>query len=367
MGNLYIGASILGGFTGILGILFAILVFGFVIFIHELGHFIAAKSAGVKVNEFSIGMGPAIIKRERKGTIYALRILPIGGYVAMEGEDEYGEYGSDENDGTIGFKEASIPRRAIIMTAGVIMNLILGFLIVLSVTLYQANQPKALFATTTVGGFHENSITNESLEVGDQIIKINGKKVSNYSDMTFQMSRDRDKYMDIVVVRDGEQYELDRVEFQRVEAAEGLFINVLDFYMVGEKPTFLGTIKLSFDRTKDFVRQIWVSVGDLVTGNVGINQLSGPIGITKQIGEVTKTGDWLYTLMFIALISLNLGVLNLIPLPVLDGGKLLFLLIEGVTGKPVNEKIELALTLVSFVLIFGLMIVVSFNDVLKLF
>lgn len=345
---------------GIFGIIFAIFAFGVLILVHELGHFIAAKKSNVKVLEFSIGMGPALFKRKKGETTYSIRALPFGGYVAMEGEDE------DSQDDR-SFRKASIPKRAVIMSAGAIVNIVFGFLIILGITVYQAAQPNIGFPTTTVRGFHETAVTNEFLKEGDQIVRVNDKKIKNYNDMYYYLSRDDDGLIDITVVRNGQELVLENVKFDRQEVAEGLYYNVLDFTTTGIKPTVLGTIQRSFDITKDLMRQIWMSLIELLTGNVSVKHMSGPVGITQQIGEISSSGDWLTTLLFVALISLNLGIFNLIPFPVLDGGKIFLLILEGVRGKPISQKVEVGITLAGIVLLFGLMIVVTFNDILKLF
>ena len=250
--------------------LVAILFFGIVIMFHELGHFLFAKLFKVKVNEFSIGMGPAIFKKKKGETDYAVRILPIGGYVSMEGEDEDSE---DQH----AFNNKPLWQRMIVVVAGATVNLIMGVIIV-AIMLCQSD----LIGTTQIRSFYDNATSAASgLEAGDKIVKINGKRVYSQYDITFLMMRDDDGVMDFVVKRDGKNVELKDVRFQTspIEGQENLISIHYDFIIVGVKPTFLSVTKNAFLESISIGRMAWISLFDLTTGRYGLNEVSGPIGI----------------------------------------------------------------------------------------
>ncbi|WRS26199.1 site-2 protease family protein [Oscillospiraceae bacterium MB08-C2-2] len=339
------------------GIIIAIAVFSFLIFIHELGHFLAARWAGVQVNEFALGMGPALFKKEHKGTVYALRAFPIGGFCAMEGEDSEGE---TENENAFGKKP--VLKRIVIIVAGATMNLLLGFLVLTGLTMQQP-----LIGTNQIAQFHENSTSSQWLQVGDTINKINYHRVHTNNDVIYELVRDADGVMDIQVTRNGESILLEGVTFRMEEVQEGMQAIDMDFIFLGTpEKTVTGVLSHSLNWTQSLAKQIWGSLVDLVRGRYKINQLSGVVGVTSAIGEASKVG--LRPLMvMVAFITINLGVFNLLPLPALDGGRLIFLLIELVARRPVNPKYEGLVHTVGLVLLMCLMIFVTFNDVLRLF
>lgn len=342
-------------------ILIAFLVFGVLIFVHELGHFLTAKWSGIKVNEFAMGMGPAIWKHQRGETVYALRIFPIGGYCALEGDDEES---SDER----AFARAPLYKRVLTLAAGSAMNLLLG-LIILSVI--SMRQP--MLGTTTVRGFYEGAATNQWLQVGDQIKKINNHTVRTDNDIFYELTRDRDGVMDFLVARptaDGktEDVLLKSVTFM-MRSYEGTSIIMIDFATEKVESTFLSAVGNSFNWTSSMIKQTWGGFVDLVTGRYGLNQLSGPVGVTAAIGETAKQAakiGWDSLFALVAFITLNLGVFNLLPLPALDGGRLMFLAIEAVRRKPVNPRYEGLVHGVGFMLLIALVIFVTINDVAKI-
>lgn len=339
----------------VITILASVLIFGLIIFIHEFGHFIAAKRSGIKVNEFAIGMGPAIIKWGKKETKYAIRLFPIGGYCAMEGEDE----DSDEEGS---FSKAPVGRRILVVIAGALMNLVLGFIVVIGLTM-----SADLVPTRTIHSFHENAVTEASgLQVDDTIVAINGRNMYVANDIVYEMARIKGRTTDVVVLRDGEKLTLHDVEFDITTDEDGVNSFNLDFTLYGVKKTFGSVMKEAWLWTVSITRLIFVSLVDLITGNVAINQLSGPVGIIEVIGQAAKVD--FYSLFYIlAIISINLGVMNLLPLPALDGGRLVILLIEAITKKRINPKYEGYIHAIGFVLLIALMLFVTYNDITKLF
>lgn len=352
-------------------ILIALLVFGLLIFIHELGHFIAAKKSGIRVNEFAMGMGPVIFKREKGETVYALRLFPIGGFCAMEGEDS-----ESEVEGA--FNRAPLLNRVIVMIAGSAMNLLLG-LIILAVL--SAQQPQ--LATTTIHGFREGAVTNQWLQPNDKIKKINNHRVLSSHDIAYELLRDQDGIMDFVVARsdaDGKSEDvlLNSVAFRMEQLPEGIAVPIFDFIVKGEDPTFLGVAMNSVNWTVSMIKQVWGSLADLVTGRFGVEQLSGPVGLTKVIGDAAKqasektpeggidTAAVKSFFYLVAFITVNLGVFNLLPLPALDGGRLIFLGVEAVRRKPIDPRYEGYVHGIGFMLLIALIIFVTFNDVAKL-
>ena len=339
--------------------LVAILFFGLLISIHELGHFTFAKLFKVKVNEFALGMGPAIFKKKKGETLYALRLLPIGGYVSMEGEDEESQ---DEN----AFNRKKVWQKFIIVAAGAIMNLILGVVIVATIL-----SMDSLIGTTKIHSFHENAISQQTgLQAGDEILEIDGHRLFSDMDVSFLMSRSDDGIFDMVVRRDGEKVELKNVTFKTTKEGEYTYIEY-DFVILGEKPTVWNIITSSLKQTVSIARLVWLSLFDLVTGQYGLTDLSGPVGTVNVIadaaaGAVASKDGLITALTMMAFVSVNIGVFNLLPLPALDGGRLFFLFIEGIRRKPLNPKYEGYVHGAGLVLLLLLMVVVTFNDILTL-
>jgi len=334
-------------------ILLALVVFGVLIFVHELGHFLAARWAGVRVNEFALGMGPAVFSITRGETKYSLRLLPLGGYCAMEGEDE------DTYDAG-SFNNAALPKRIVIMVAGAAMNLLLG-LIILGVLTTQLDR----LGSTTVAGFKDSSVSSSQLMANDKILRLNNRRVWSDNDMIYEFMRDRDGVMDILVERQGEKVLLPNVAFQMRDLGEGMQGIYIDFTVYGVEKTVPGVLFNSVNWTVSLVKQVWGSLIDLITGRYGLNQLSGPVGVTTAIGEVSSQG-LRPLLMLVAFITVNLGVFNLLPLPALDGGRLIFLFLEAIRRKPINPKYEGVIHAVGFMLIMGLVIFATVNDVARL-
>ncbi len=341
-------------------ILIAVLVFGILIFIHELGHFLAAKFSGVGVLEFALGMGPALFQFRRNETTYSLRLFPIGGYCAFEGEEGEVTHRSS-NNGRAAFYEVGIVRRMIIMLAGAAMNLLLGFVLLGILT---TQQP--LLGSTVVAGFHENAVSNQQLQAGDVLLKVNNHRVKTDNDLIYEFTRDRDGIMNILVEREGSKVLLENVAFEMHPLQDGTQTIFLDFRVLGVEKTPMKVIQNAFNWTGSIIKQVWGSFIDLITGRYTINQLSGPVGVTDAIGKASSMG-WRSLMLLVSFITVNLGVFNLLPLPALDGGKMIFLIIEAIRRKPINPKYEGLVHTIGFMLLVGLMIFVTFNDVQNLF
>ena len=337
-------------------ILLAILFFGLIIALHELGHFVFAKLFKVQVNEFSIGMGPALFKKKKGETQYSLRLLPLGGYVSMEGEDS-----DSENERA--FCNAKAWKRFIIIAAGGVINLIMGVILV-AIMFGVRND---YVGTTEIVKFYHNSVTyQQGLREGDVIKKINGKSVYSEFDLGFLLARDKDGIVDYVVERNGEKVEVSAVAFAKTEGGS----MIVDYIILGLDKTPWNVIKNSVPASVSIARIVWLSLFDLVTGQYGLSDLSGPIGTVGVIADTAQAAvvqtDFSSLFLMLALIAINIGVFNLLPLPALDGGRLFFLAIEIIFRKPIPRKYEGWIHAVGLGLLLLLMVVISFSDILKL-
>lgn len=250
----------------------SIFVFGLVIFVHELGHFLTAKFSGITVQEFAIGMGPTLVRFERNGTIYALRLLPIGGFVSMEGEDE-----ESEDEGS--FTKAPVGNRILVTVAGACMNLILGFFVLIAVVSMESS-----IVSRTVAEFYPDASTQQSgLQVGDTIIAVNGRRCFVANDVSYEFARTQEGTADLTVLRDGEKITLEDVVFDTAEQ-DGQQYLVIDFKVYPIEKTVLNVLKEAGNWTLSLARMVILSFTDLVTGRIAVNNLSGPVGIVSAIG-----------------------------------------------------------------------------------
>ncbi|MBE6596798.1 MAG: RIP metalloprotease RseP [Ruminococcaceae bacterium] len=338
----------------LLYILIAILVFGLLIFIHEGGHFLAARICKVTVNEFSIGMGPKLFsKRSKKSnTLYSLRALPIGGYVSMDGEDE-----SSENPDA--FCNKSVPKRMFIVLAGAFMNLLLGFILMFMLVFSQE-----FLLSTRIGAFNENSLSAEKLMIGDEVRRVEGARVHTGDELIYEIMNEGDKPIDLVVIRDGEEVLLEDVVFPNF-VDSGVTFGEIDFKVYSEEATFGNYIKHAFYRSCSTVKMIYDSIFNLISGKYGMEAVSGPVGVTEVVGDAAKSG-FSNLVYVVCVVSINLGVFNLLPIPALDGGKFAFLAVEAIIRRPINKKFEAYVNFIGIVLLFGLMIFVTFKDIIKL-
>ncbi len=331
----------------------AILLFLILIIIHEFGHFIAAKLLGVRVNEFAVGFGPKLFKWGKGETKYAINAFPLGGYCAMEGEDE-------ASGDSRAFCNKKPWRRFLIVVMGAVFNLLLGFVLV-AITL----MPQERFTTTTVDVFHENSVSSQyGLREGDKIVEVDGRKIFTTYDLSYAFSNIDDGTIDITVKRDGKKLKLDDVKFAS-EEIDGINYLTVDFYVKGRNKTFFGFIGHTINTAISNCAVVYRSLIDLITGRYGISAMSGPVGVTAAIGSVAKQN--LFDIIpIMALITMNLGLFNLLPLPALDGGRLVFILFEMIAGKPVPQKYESIIHAVGLALLLLLMVIVSFKDIYML-
>ena len=335
-------------------IIIALVAFGIIITVHEFGHFIVAKACGIKVNEFAIGMGPKLIKWGKGETKYSIRLLPIGGFCAMEGEDE-------ESQDERAFSKKPVWQRILVVVAGATMNIILAFIIVIITTCMSSR-----IATNVIGQFEENATSSQSgLKIDDEVIKVNGRRVFISDDIIYEMLNDEDGVLQFEVKRNGEKVTLNEVKFAIKTDENGNQSIVRDFKVYGEEKTFFNVLGYSVKETISTGRMIYISLFDMITGKYGINDLSGPIGVVSVMSEATSygLGSLLYLL---SLICINIGIFNLLPLPALDGGRLVFLIIEAIRRKPIPQKYEGMVHFVGLALLMLLMLIVSANDIFRL-
>ncbi|MDD6727706.1 MAG: M50 family metallopeptidase [Eubacteriales bacterium] len=334
-------------------IIIAILFFELIIIIHEGGHFFAAKLMKIKVNEFSIGMGPKLFQIKGKETKYTLRLVLFGGYCAMEGEDE-------ESDDERAFVNKKVSQRIFVVAAGAIMNLILGFIIVLIITC-SGN----LVGTTEVAKFEDNAVSQSyGLQVGDKIKSIDGMRVYTTNDVTTGLSRCQDGRIEMLVEREGNDVTLN-IEFD-TEEYEGTTYTKMDFWLRGVEKTFGNVISQTCKEFVSYARMVFLSLHDLLVGRYGLSDLSGPVGAVSVVSTAVKTS--MYSMLRImALLTVNVGLFNLFPIPALDGWRLFVLLGEGITRKKLPAKAEYMINAVGLILLIALMCVVTFSDVTKLF
>lgn len=348
-----------------MGIILALIIFGLIVTVHEFGHFICAKLSGIKVLEFSIGMGPKMVQKQIGETIYSLRILPVGGFCAMEGEDSSG-------DDPRSFRNAKLWKRMIVLAAGAVMNFILGFIMVLIMSCMFDNIP-----TTQIRGF--SGVLNddgtktyyaESYKTGlrhdDIILKIDGTSIYSILDLNYIFASSQTNTHDLVVKRDGEKLKLNDVTFYDETTGD-----TLDFGLVTKNKNFLTVMDCSGNIFLSMGHIVGLSLKQMITGKLNKEDVSGPVGVVTAINESTEqaesTGDAVFNLVYMtALITINLGIFNLLPIPGLDGGRLIFCFIELIRRKPVKPEHEGYVHLAGMALLFGLMIFATFNDIMRL-
>ena len=351
-----------------MSILFAILLFSFLIFIHELGHFVAAKLSGVQVNEFSVFMGPAIFKKQVGETLYSIRCIPIGGYCAMEGEDA-------DTDSPRAFRKAAWWKRVIILVAGAFMNFVAG-LIMLFIVFAPAKQ----FIVPEIAAAEPGCsvVSEDGLHVGDRILKLDGEKIYVQSDFPMLLSLNPGDVHDIVVERDGEKVTLENFNMEKHEFPneDGTTTLRYGFTFGVEEATFGNKLSYVWDTSRNVVRSVWLSLRMLFTGKAGLKDLAGPVGIVQIMSDTaaaspTAMDAVLNMLYFGGFIAINLAVMNLLPIPALDGGRLLCLLIttavEAVTRKKIDPKYEGYIHGIGMILLLALMAVIMFKDIFVIF
>lgn len=396
-----------------MGIIFTIVILGLIVFLHELGHFATAKYFGMPVTEFAIGMGPKIFSLKKNETTYSIRILPLGGFVNIEGmqperfdlevfkkekmdeiieelknetgnrdneiEDEKfvdeverrlskvveKELKRQENIQKNGFFAKSPFSRFVVLIAGVVMNFI-SALAVLFIMLSVAGVLPPKYSQAIVGGVEQSSKTNGRLKVNDKILAINGKNISNWSEMTKRIGEISKNYKneDIVlkILRDNKEI-TENVKLTYNKEAKG---NILGVHLLSQKSTFGERVKISFSMFGDYFKMTLDGVRMLITGKVAMKEMTGPVGLPKIVGEAYGQGGIFAMLGVFVLISINIGIMNLLPIPALDGGRLIFVIPEFF-GIKVNKKIEEKIHMIGMIFLLVLMLVIVFFDVTKYF
>ncbi len=351
-------------------IILAILAFGLIIAIHELGHFAAAKLLGVRVNEFAIGMGPAILKKQMGETLYSLRAVPMGGFCAMEGEDE-------DTDSPESFLKKPAWKKIVILTAGSFLNFVAGFLLVLALTIQSGTPTEPVIGSFPEGFPYEGQ---QGFLLHDRIVSMDGRRVYGVNDVKMYLSLAKGAPIDFALERGGQMVALD--DFTIVpkeypnEKGEMELRYGLDFTAL--PPTAGNLIQQGWEDTLFYARSVWVGLGMLVSGDAGMNDLAGPVGIVSMIGETGTAAESEKGLgvalsavcSLVALIAVNLAVVNMLPLPALDGGRIFLILLNSavffVTKRRIPQKYEAYIHGVGFMLLIGLMLLVTFHDVIKL-
>lgn len=336
-------------------LIYFILILGTTIFIHELGHFLFAKKTGIYVYEFSLGMGPKIwgFKRKNDETDYNLRLFPIGGFVQMAGEeiDEDEDIPKNKRFQTKGWFQ-----KAIVVVAGVTFNFLLAILILFILGLINGAPSR----TPVIDEVLKDTPASKVLKQGDIIKSVNGKSTTTIDMVTLELSILKQSNVEFVVERHNKLIEL------QVKAVkeDGRYVCGFTFDQ-DVSHGILASIKYAFTKFIDLTHQIIRVVCYLFTGRLGLNSLSGPIGIYRTVGETSKTGI-LNLVYFLAYISVNVGIVNLLPFPAFDGGRLFFMIIEKIIGKPINAKVENIIHYIGFVLIIILMIIITYQDIVRL-
>ena len=335
-------------------IIIAILLFGLLIFIHELGHYITARIFNVAITEFSIGMGPKLISKTSKktGIAYSIRFLPIGGFVSMVGEDE-------ESDDENAFHKKPIWQRIIVSASGSASNILLGFLVMLILVA----STKTL-GTVQISAFTEGATSNTLLQVDDIIKEVDGYNVHVANELSYFISRYGNEPVDITVERNGEETVLNDVVFPTT-VQSGVLFGMTDFKVYPAEKNFGTIVKNGFFQAILTIRTVFDSLFDLVTGTYGVEDLSGPVGVVKVISTSAKTNSYQLWYIFV-LLAMNLGIMNMLPFPALDGGRILMLLVELVIRRPVNKKVEGYINLVGMIILFAFMAFITVKDIFQL-
>ena len=352
----------------VFSIIFAILLFSVIIFVHKLGHFAAAKLSGVQVNEFALFMGPAIFKKRVGETLYSLRCIPIGGYCAMEGEDE-------DTDNPRSFQKAAWWKRLIILVAGAAMNLIIGFILLMIVFSFQKSYDMPVISYVEQGC---TIVREDGLQQGDRIWEIDGYRVHTSSDATLLLSFESPTH-DIVVKRNGQKlifqdYPMEKHDF--TDAETGQVSHRYGFSFGYEDATFGKLISYTWNNTCSVVQSVRISLVMLITGKAGLKDMTGPVGIVQMMSETavaSKTvGRAIVNMLYFGgFIAINLAVMNMLPIPALDGGRSVGLLlttgIEKIIGRKIDPKFEGYIHGVGMILLLALMALILFKDVFSIF
>ena len=351
-----------------MSVLFAILLFSILIFVHELGHFVAAKFSGVQVNEFSMFMGPALWKKQIGETLYSVRLIPIGGYCAMEGEDS-------DTESPRSFQKAAWWKRLLILVAGAAMNFLMGIILMFIVYM-----PAQQVVEPVIDSFESFSTVDgtDGLLAGDRILKLDGERIYVQSDFSLILGLNPGEYHDLVVLRDGSKVEIPDLHMVRhpVVLEDGTTQMLFGMNFTLKDLNFAGKLRYAWLQCLDTVRLVRLSLQMLFTGQAGLSEMSGPVGIVQQMSTVAESSptavDAIFNLLYFgAFIAINLGVMNLLPFPALDGGRVVGLLLttaaEKITGRSIDPKYEGYLHGAGMIFLLGLMAIIMFKDIFVLF
>ena len=331
------------------------------IFIHEFGHFFTAKMCGVRINEFAIGMGPTLFHTQKGDTKYSLRLLPIGGFCAMEGEDE-------NSDDTHAFNKKPVWQKMLIVVMGAVMNIVLG-LVLMMILLGQ----QSAFNSTTIAAFTKNSAFQAAgMRIGDKFVSVDHYHISGDKDLSFALATANPSSVDIAVKRDNKTLTFNDVKLHSQTVSGKKYVS-LDFYVAPIHKNFGTLIAKSCQDTVSVVRLVWYSLISMLSGKYSLNDMAGPVGAADVIGQAVTAGlkqnflAGLNNVIYImTMFTVNLGVFNLIPFPALDGGKFFMFIIEAIRRKPINEKYVGIVDTVGFVLLMGFMLIVTYSDILRI-
>jgi len=336
--------------------LMSLIFFCLVVMIHELGHFSMAKLFNIKVNEFAIGMGPKLLKFQKGETLYTLRALPIGGFCAMEGEDTESKHERSIN-------RQSVWKRMIVISAGAIFNVILGFIFAF-ITLVQVQS----YSTTSIEKFENNETSYSEFKSGDKIKSVNNYRTYMYKDIIFSTYIGKD---DVKIT-----LERDKKNIDITVKKESFFKDLKEKHIIfkSKQKNFINVITESAKLVVSEVRSTWRGLKALITGEISLNNLHGPVGIISEVSKSASTGNTNggfalalnNVISIMTMITVNLGVMNMIPFPALDGGRFVFLVLEAIRRKPINPKYEGIVHTVGFILVLLLTALFTFGDISKL-
>ncbi len=337
-------------------VIFALLLFSVIIFVHELGHFLFARLFKVKVEEFAIGMGPKIFSKTKNETLYSIRSIPIGGFCKMEGEDI-----SADTEGS--FSGKAWYKKLIILAAGAAMNILLGFIISTIFVAFSSHQTG--IPSTTVDSVLETSPLYGFLAPGDQVTALNDTPVHIKRDVDFFMQQNGEKPFKITICRGGE---ILTKTFSPLKTtySDGTAAYIIGFVPKTEKPNVLNVLYQSFWQTVWMGKLVFVSLGMLLGGQASVSDVSGPVGVVSAMNTQAQTGGLIALLYFAGFISVNIGIMNLLPIPALDGGRILFVLIEAFRRKPIPPEKEGLVHFAGLLLLMGIMVLATWNDIIRL-
>ena len=341
-------------------LIYFILVLGIIILIHEFGHYFFAKRAGIYVYEFSIGMGPRIFKWTRKNdeTEYSIRLIPIGGFVQMAGEEIEDDPSVPKNKK---FLTKTFGQKFMTVIAGIMNNFILAIILLFLLALFNgAPQNKAIVGEVS----KDMPAYSSGLMEGDRILKINDKNAESYDIFALELQVNMGNSITLEVDRNGENKIITITPKKMVE--DGKEVSRYGFAINDEVKTgFFASLKYAFTKTLSLLYQMVLTIFYLITGTLGLNSFSGPVGIYNIVGQAASSGFW-SLVSLTALLSINVGFINLLPLPAFDGGRLLFIIIEKISGKKVDPKLENTIHSIGFFLLLALMLLITYNDIIRL-